>query len=90
MRRTCIAPAIGVMVVLLAGCQNNDMSKGEMDKAKQSKFDDAARAKMAEGMKQGAAAAHSQQQEWANKNPSELARINAERAKMGRPPIGGG
>jgi hypothetical protein len=49
---------------------------------------EADRAKVAAGMAAGAEAAKKSQQDWAAKNPAELAKINAERAKMGRAPLG--
>jgi hypothetical protein len=75
--------------LLLIGCGDNTMSQAEIDKAKNSpKMTDEDRARVAAGMAAGGAAAKQSQQEWADKNPEELARVNAERAKMGRPPLG--
>jgi hypothetical protein len=75
--------------LILSGCGDNTMSQAEIDKAKNSpKMTDADRAKVAAGMAAGAEAARKSQQDWAAKNPAELAKINAERAKMGRPPLG--
>jgi hypothetical protein len=76
-------------LLVLVGCGNSDMSKAEMDRAANAKFDDAARAKIVEGMREGAEARQKQQSDWGNKNPEELARINAERAKYGRAPLAG-
>ena len=67
----------------------NSISQDEVNRAKSAKFDDAARAKMVSGMQAGAAAAAKQKQDWAAKNPGQLAKINAERAAMGRPPLSG-
>jgi len=75
--------------LILGGCGDNTMSQAEIDKAKNSpKMTDADRAKVAAGMAAGAEAAKKSQQDWAAKNPDQLAKINAERAKMGRPPLG--
>jgi hypothetical protein len=78
-----------VAAVLLSGCGDNTMSQSEIDKAKTSPpMTEADRAKVAAGMAAGAEAAKKSQQDWAAKNPAELAKINAERAKMGRAPLG--
>lgn len=81
--------ALAIAVASLTGCgSGNDMTKEEMDRAKGAKFDDAARAKVAAGMAAGAEAAKRQEADWAAKHPDELAKVNAERAKAGRPPLG--
>ena len=78
-----------IAAVLLSGCGDNTMSQAEIDKAKTSPpMTEADRSKVAAGMAAGAAAAKKSQQDWAAKNPAELAKINAERAKMGRAPLG--
>jgi hypothetical protein len=80
---------LAISVLFLSGCGDNTMSQAEIDKAKNSpKMTDEDRAKVAAGMAAGGAAAKQSQQAWADKNPEELARVNAERAKMGRPPLG--
>ena len=81
-----------LLAVPLVGCGNGtDMTQAQIDGAKAAKFDDAARAKVAAGMAAGAQAQKSGETAWAaKKDPAEVARINAERAAMGRPPLGGG
>lgn len=76
----------------LVGCgSSTDITQAEVDRAKSAKFDDAARAKVAQGMAAGAQAKRAQEASWAaKKDPAELAKINADRAAMGRPPLGGG
>jgi len=76
----------------LLGCgSDNAITQAELDRAKTAKFDDAARAKVAAGMAAGAQAQKASEASWAAKrDPAELAKINAERAAMGRPPLGGG
>lgn len=83
---------LGLVVasVVVAGCGSDGMSQAELDSMKNSpKMTDADRAKVAAGMAQGAAQANQSQAEWAKAHPEEAAKINAERAKMGRPPLGG-
>lgn len=88
-----IASALAAVILAtfsLAGCgSDNDISKDEIAKANASKFDDAARAKVAEGMKAGADKAKNQQSDWISKHPEDVARINAERKQYGLPPLGG-
>jgi hypothetical protein len=67
------------------------MTQAEIDHAKTARFDAAAQAKVAAGMAAGGQAQKSSEAAWAaKKDPAEVARINAERAAMGRPPLGGG
>lgn len=77
-----------VLFTAMIGCQGNDMTKDEMDRAAHAKFDDAARAKMAEGMRMGADARLKQEADWVAAHPAEAAKVNAIRAKNGRPPLG--
>jgi hypothetical protein len=83
---------LGVLVfsATMWGCSGgNTISQDEVNRAKAARFDDAARAKVVSGMQAGAAAAAKQKQDWAAQNPERLAKINAERAAMGRPPLTG-
>ena len=80
-----------LLAVPLVGCGSTDMTQAQIDRAKAAQFDDAARAKVAAGMAAGAEAKKASEAAWAaKKDPAEVARINAERAAMGRPPLGGG
>ncbi len=74
------------------GCDDGGISKKEMDSIKDSPaMTDADRLKVANGMREGAERARAQEREWLkSKTPEEIAEINADRAKMGRPPLGGG
>ncbi len=75
------------------GCgDGGGISKKEMDSIKESPaMTDADRAKIVGGMQEGADKARTQETEFAKtKTPEELAQINADRARMGRPPLGGG
>ncbi|RYG27123.1 hypothetical protein EON82_00545 [bacterium] len=76
----------------LVGCgPGTDMTNAQIEGAKTAKFDEVARSKVAAGMAAGAEAKKSSEANWAAKrDPAEVARINAERAAMGRPPLGGG
>ncbi|CAN5511496.1 hypothetical protein BH11ARM2_BH11ARM2_35300 [soil metagenome] len=86
MSRFIVLTSIAVGFVLV-GCGDNGMTQAEVTK-KSPPMTDADRAKMAAGMAKGAEVARAEQSAWAGKNPADAARINAERAKMGRPPLG--
>lgn len=89
-QRSLMLLAVATMGACLVGCGSNAMTKDDIDSLKNSPaMTDEDRQKVADGMAAGAEAARQQQEDWAKKNPEELARINAERAKMGRPPLGG-
>jgi len=64
------------------------MSDAEAKK-KSPQMTDADRAKLAAGMAEGAKKRQASQAAWAQKNPAEVARVNAERASMGRAPLAG-
>jgi len=86
-RLLCLLAAVPIV-----GCgSGTDMTQADIDRAKTAKFDEAARAKVMAGMAAGGEAKKNQEASWAaKKDPAELTRINAERAAMGRPPLGGG
>ncbi len=79
------------VAAFLTGCgSSGDITQADIDRAKSAKFDAAAQAKVAAGMTAGGQAKKAQEAAWAaKKDPAEIARINAERAAMGRPPLGG-
>ncbi|MEZ0326938.1 MAG: hypothetical protein ACAH95_13645 [Fimbriimonas sp.] len=89
--RLSCAIALSILSFVVTGCgSGNDMSQKELDAMKNApKMTDADRAKVAAGMQQGAAKSQQSQADWAKAHPEEAAKINAERAKMGRPPLGG-
>ncbi|MCW5940826.1 MAG: hypothetical protein KIS66_01250 [Fimbriimonadaceae bacterium] len=90
MNKTTVALVLLVLMGLV-GCGNDPgMTQKEIDDMKNSpRMTEADRAKVAEGFRKGAEATRAQQSEWAaGKSPEEVARINAERAKLGRPPLG--
>ncbi|MCG9895348.1 MAG: hypothetical protein MH204_07730 [Fimbriimonadaceae bacterium] len=84
--------ALPAVILLAAGCGQSGISKDELDAAAESKPPTPEQMqRVRETMAQGAADAQKQQSDWAaGRSPEEIARINAERAKMGRPPLGGG
>lgn len=87
---TALVLGLACAGLLAGGCGDGGMTKEELDSLKNSpQMTEADRQRVAEGMKQGAEAKESSQAEWARQNPEEVARINAERAKMGRPPLAG-
>ena len=90
-KRFLCCAAVGSLGLMLTACgDENAMSKKEMDSIKNSpKMTADDWDKVGAGMKKGAEARSSSQAEWAKKNPEEVARINAERAKAGKPPLGG-
>lgn len=78
------------LCLLLAGCSGNDMTKNEIDAVKHSPpMTDADRKRVAEGMAAGAEKARQQENDWGKQHPEQLAKVNAERAKYGLPPVGG-
>ncbi|MBS1709777.1 MAG: hypothetical protein JSS65_13780 [Armatimonadetes bacterium] len=83
---------LGVVVVVpLAGCGDEGMSKKEIDSIKNSPpMTEKDWNKVGSAMKAGGEKRLSSQAEWAKTHPEEAAKINAERAKMGRAPLGGG
>jgi hypothetical protein len=89
MKKSFLIAAVLGAILASFGCSDNSMTKDEMERAKAAKMTDADRQKVADGMARGAQDRLDQQKSWAEKNPEELAKINAERAKMGRPPLGG-
>lgn len=90
MNRTTVAVALLALLSLVGCGRDVGMTQKEIDDMKNSPpMTDADRAKVAEGMRRGAEDSAAQQSNWAaNKSPEEVERINAERAKMGRPPLG--
>ncbi|AIE84158.1 hypothetical protein [Fimbriimonas ginsengisoli] len=86
-----LRPTVFVVLGLaLAGCGNSGgMSQKELDSMKTSpKMTDANRATVAAAMAGGAEARRKAEADWAKAHAAETAKINAERAKMGRPPLG--
>jgi hypothetical protein len=79
-------------LVVMAGCSSdNSMTQAEIDSLKHSRQPTPEEVrKVTAGMAQGAKQAQQSQADWAKQHPEEAAKINAERAKMGRPPLGGG
>ena len=76
-----------------AGCgQDNSMTARDIAAMRNPpKMTDANRALMAQGMAEGSRKAAGEEAAWAAKqDPAKLARINADRAAMGRPPLGAG
>lgn len=82
---------VGILCAFgLAACNNDGMSKKEIDSIKSSPPMTASDwNKVTGGMKAGAEKRQNSQADWAKQHPDEAAKINAERAKMGRPPLGG-
>jgi hypothetical protein len=81
---------IGLFGLLAAcGCgDENAMSKAEIEASKHPKpFTDAQRKAMGDAMARGAAAAAAQEKEWALAHKDQLAKVNAERARGGKPPL---
>lgn len=85
---SALAVLLGTSAVVGCG-SDNSITKDELDRVKASKMTDEARARMAQGMQEGANKAREQELQWAKDHPNDVARVNAERAKMGRPPLGG-
>lgn len=80
------------LALVLAGCgQDNAMTQAQIDALKHPPAPTAAdRQRMANAMAQGAQQAQSAEAAWAAKqDPEKIKRINADRAAMGRPPLGG-
>jgi hypothetical protein len=82
--------AVGVVALGLTACGQDGISKQEIDSIKNSpKMTEKDWQRVGDGMKEGADARRNSQADWAKKNPAEVARVNAERAKAGKPPLGG-
>lgn len=81
---------LAIIGVVLAGCgDSNAMTKAEVDASKNAKpMTDKDRETMIKGMAQGGVDAKKQEAEWAKANKDKLDKVNAERAKLGRPPLG--
>ena len=80
---------VTVAASALAGCKSDGYSKAEMDSIKNSpKMTDKDRTTVANAMAKGGEIARNQEAEWAKAHPDEVAKINADRAKMGRAPLG--
>lgn len=90
MKNNVTKTIVGVLVLLtLFGCgDENAMSKAEIEASKHPKpFTDAQRKAMADAMARGGAEAAAQEKAWARAHRDQLAKINAERAKGGKPPL---
>ena len=86
-------PLLLASLVGLAGCGNDtSMTKADEELMKHPpKMTDANRATMASAMAEGSRKAASAETAWAAKqDPAKIAKINADRAAMGRPPLGTG
>ena len=81
---------VGALVMCMTACSDDGISKKEIDSIKNSpKMTEKDWEKVGAGMKEGAEARQSSQAEWAKAHPEEAARVNAERARAGKPPLGG-
>jgi hypothetical protein len=90
-RKLAFAAIVTVSFVIV-GCGNGaEMSQKEIDSVNTSPpMTDANRSQVARGMAEGGAKSRQNEADWAKAHAADVARINAERAKMGRPPLGGG
>ena len=85
-------PTLIVLAAVLVGCgQDTAMTQKQIDALKHSPTPTAGdRQKMADAMTKGGQDAQAAEKAWAaRQDPAKIAQINADRAKMGRPPLGG-
>src|SRR5512147_679201 len=84
--------ALACTALWLAGCGCNEgFSQDELDRAAKSKPPTAEQwAKVTQTMANVAQDKAAKERQWVKDHPEEAKRINAERARAGRPPLGGG